>query len=242
MVHYHGKFYTFNNKHPEKNSEHLFYESICKDCNVIFDVGCRTDSIYLDFTGEGHYFDPDSNFIKNIKTIKNSNKSAYFNEFGLSKITEIKNYYPAKQSFTWKVGNPIKLPLKKGSEYVIEKNIKTIDFLKIDTEGSEFDIIKGFGNFLNNIKIIQFEYGGTYVFNNVKLNDVINYLKNYNFNRFSYLSPTGPIPIQMCDPIEANSSPESLALTKSKIVSIKNDIIPDHYNLCNIVCFNKYYF
>ena len=122
----------------------------CKDCNVIFDVGCRTDSIYLDFTGEVHYFDPDSNFIKNIKTIKNSNKSAYFNEFGLSKITEIKNYYPAKQSFTWKVGNPIKLPLKKGSEYVIEKNIKTIDFLKIDTEGSEFDIIKGFGNFLNN--------------------------------------------------------------------------------------------
>lgn len=107
--------------------------------------------------------------------------------------------------------------------------------MKIDTEGSEFDIIKGFSNFLNYIKIIQFEYGGTYLSNNVKLNDIINYLKKYNFNRFSYLSPSGPIPIENFDPIDVHPCAHKI----SKIVRIKNDIIPDHYNLCNIVCFNS---
>ena len=56
-------------------------------------------------------------------------------------------------------------------------NIKNIDFLKIDTEGYELNVLKGFEDFLENIKIVQFEYGGTFLDNNTKLIDVINYLK-----------------------------------------------------------------
>ncbi len=34
---------------------------------MIFDVGCRSDSDYIDFTGEVHYFDPVNEFIENLK-------------------------------------------------------------------------------------------------------------------------------------------------------------------------------
>ena len=43
-------------------------------------------------------------------------------------------------------------------EYMIQKNIKRIDFLKIDTEGSEYEIIMGVTKNLKNIKLILFEH------------------------------------------------------------------------------------
>jgi hypothetical protein len=35
------------------------------------------------------------------------------------------------------------LRIKKGKDYVIDNNIQNIDFLKIDTEGYELEVIKG---------------------------------------------------------------------------------------------------
>ena len=37
-------------------------------------------------------------------------------------------------------------------DYIIENNIKRIDFLKIDTEGYEFNVIKGLGEHIKNVK------------------------------------------------------------------------------------------
>tara|TARA_B100000780_G_scaffold189022_1_gene132951 strand:- start:3125 stop:3865 length:741 start_codon:yes stop_codon:yes gene_type:complete len=44
------------------------------------------------------------------------------------------------------------------SKYLIDKNIDNIDFLKIDTEGYELNILKGLKNKIKNIKIIFFEH------------------------------------------------------------------------------------
>ena len=60
--------------------------------------------------------------------------------------------------------------------------------------------------------IIQFEYGGTFLDNNTKLIDVIKYLENKNFYKFSYLTNNGPT-----------------------LITDFND----HYQYCNIVCINK---
>ena len=35
-----------------------------------------------------------------------------------------------------------------------------IDFFKIDVEGHEMDVLKGIGDKISNIKLIQFEFGG----------------------------------------------------------------------------------
>ena len=65
---------------------------------------------------------------------------------------------------------------------------------------------------MKNVKIIQFEYGGTFLDNNKKLIDVINYLQDKGFYNFSYLTSYG-----------------------TEIITDFND----HYQYCNIVCINK---
>jgi FkbM family methyltransferase len=210
----------FNNCNSKTNGEEQFFINIKDKINVIFDVGCRQDSEFINFNGEVHYFDPINNFIENLKNQKNINKKSYFNNFGLGNENNEIYYYPRYQSFydrTKSCGisddlNKKLLIIKKGKDYVINKNIETIDFLKIDTEGYELNVLRGFDNFLENIKIIQFEYGGTFLDNNTKLIDVIKYLQNKNFYKFAYLNNNDPI--------------------------IITDF-SDHYQYCNIVCINK---
>ena len=210
----------FNETNPELNGEAQFFNKISKQIQLIFDVGCRTDTEFLNFNGEVHYFDPVKNFIDTLSKQKNSNSLSVFNDCGLGDVKTESYYYPKYQSFydrTKSCGvsdenNKIFLKIIRGDEYVKDKGINHIDFLKIDTEGYEFKVLKGFGEFLKSVGIIQFEYGGTYIDTNVKLVDVINYLKSFGFEDFSYLSPQGP-----------------------KLITD----FSDHYNYCNIVCVNN---
>lgn len=57
----------FNNDDPETNGEKWFYETIKDEISVIFDVGCRTDTLFYDFKGEVHFFDPVVDFITQLK-------------------------------------------------------------------------------------------------------------------------------------------------------------------------------
>jgi FkbM family methyltransferase len=115
------------------------------------------------------------------KSVWSSNKIT-INKFGLyneEKILEV-NYcpnheglsslYPIHWSSYWTGDDQgdwagereiIKCQVTKGKKYCDDKNIKIIDFLKIDTEGSELFVLKGFEEMLNpsTIKVIQFEYG-----------------------------------------------------------------------------------
>jgi FkbM family methyltransferase len=210
----------FNNCNSSTNGESRFFKKIKDKINIIFDVGCRSDSEFLHFEGEVHYFDPVHEFIENLKKQPNSNKTSYFNTFGLGNETKEKYYYPKYQSFYDRIiscrvsdnSNKVVLHIKKANEYIVENNIKNIDFLKIDTEGYELNVLKGFDSFLENIKIIQFEYGGTFMDNNTKLIDVIDYLKLKGFYKFSYLTSDG-----------------------TELIRDFND----HYYYCNIVCIHK---
>ena len=210
----------FNNCNPKTNGEYKFFMDIKDKINRIFDVGCRSDSDFIEFTGEVHYFDPVNEFIEKLKTQENMNKAFYFNSFGLGEDNKELYYYPSYQSFYDRINscsvsdnsNKIVLHIKKGKDYINNNNIKNIDFLKIDTEGYELNVLQGFEDFLENIKIIQFEYGGTFLDNNTKLIDVINYLEQKGFYKFSYLTNYG-----------------------TKLITD----FTDHYEYCNIVCINK---
>ena len=210
----------FNNCNSKKNGEQYFYKLIKDNINVIFDVGCRSDSEFLNFNGEVHYFDPVPEFIEKIKSKPNFNKESYFNNFGLGLENAKSFYYPKYQSFhdrklSCKISddaNKIILSIVKGKDYIINNNVTHIDFLKIDTEGHELNVIKGFQDSLENIKIIQFEYGGTFLDSNTKLINVIEYLREWGFQNFSYLTNSGPV-----------------------IITNFND----HYKYCNIVYINK---
>jgi FkbM family methyltransferase len=202
------------------NGEHKFFMDIKDNIDVIFDVGCRSDSEYIHFNGEVHYFDPVDEFIEKLKKQPNLNKRSHFNNFGLGDENKQLYYYPKYQSFYDRINscntsddaNKILLNIKTGKEYIIRNNIESVDFLKIDTEGYELNVLQGFEDCLKIVKIIQFEYGGTFLDNGKKLIDVITYLKQKGFYNFSYLTNEGPV-----------------LITNYK----------DHYQYCNIVCLNK---
>ena len=210
----------FNNCNSMTNGEYDLLNRIKSDIKLIFDVGCRANSEMLMFEGECHYFDPVKAFVDRLSSKENKNKLSYFNSFGLGEEEKDLWYYPSYGSFFDRVKscnisddkNKVLLKIKKAEDYIVENNIEHIDFLKIDTEGFELSVLKGFGKYLHRVHLIQFEYGGTYLDNGIKLIEVKNYLESFGFNSFSYLVPNGTIPITNFD---------------------------DHYKYCNIICINK---
>lgn len=72
----------------------------------------------------------------------------------------------------------------KGDDYMESRNIDTIDYLKIDTEGAEDKVFKGFENSFNQgkVKIIQFEYGYISILTKWLLIDSYKYLTPLGFH------------------------------------------------------------
>ena len=210
----------FNNCDSKTNGEYLFLTKIAPHINTIFDVGCRKDSDFTRFNGVVHYFDPVEEFINDLKTQENTNARSYFNVFGLGNKDEEIDYFPKYQSFFNRTAScgvsdeasKRKLKIRRAADYIQENDVQSIDFLKIDTEGFEFEVLKGFDTYLEGVKYIQFEYGGTFMDNGVKLKDVVDYLSDRGFVEFSYLTGIGMHPITD---------------------------FTDHYQYCNIVCCNS---
>ena len=52
----------------------------------------------------------------------------------------------------------VKIKIIKLSEYFNQNNLEKIDFLKIDTEGYEFDVLKGLEDKITKVRFIMFEH------------------------------------------------------------------------------------
>lgn len=55
-----------------------------------------------------------------------------------------------------------RVPMVRLDSYMQRLRIHEIHFLKIDTEGHEFEVIRGLGSMLESVMFIQVEYGGTW--------------------------------------------------------------------------------
>lgn len=200
------------------NGEIRFFESIKDECEIIFDVGSHNNSIFVNYDKCVHYFEHHPKLMNELKNLNNLNKESYFNEFGLSDVPQKLKYYNNLGSFVDRSEGPSKCEsvyigedflLKRGCDYMTELDIFNIDFLKIDVECMELQVLKGFNDKLKNVKYIQFEYGIGTADGGYKLLDLINYLKQYEFNKFYYIS-------------------------KTDLVEITD--YTDHWNYCNIIC------
>lgn len=106
------------------------------------------------------------------------------------KINFHSNYYKRKKKI---------LDLFKKENYIVHKekiklntlnnqfknfSFNFVDILKIDTEGFEFDVIKGASNYLKKIKFIYFEHHfDSMIIKNYKFSEIHEYLKNNNFKK-----------------------------------------------------------
>ena len=76
------------------------------------------------------------------------------------------------------------IKIKSFLEFILQNDIKKIDFIKIDTEGYEFKILKNIENFLQNIGVIQFEHHyDLMIVKNYKFKQINNLLIQNNFQQ-----------------------------------------------------------
>ncbi len=77
-----------------------------------------------------------------------------------------------------------KINMIKLKSFIRENSITKIDFLKIDTEGYDFNVIKGLEDDISKVKYIYFEHHFHDMFKKEhKFSDINNYLKKNNFEK-----------------------------------------------------------
>ena len=158
----------------QKTEELEIYKRISTDFKVVFDVGSRDDLDYhlINPSPVYHLFEPNVDALNSIKnkvaSIPNNN-GIIINEFGLSDETKDDCvYFKNIQSFKphWcvdSVDSGERYSLKRLDDYVLTKGIAGIDFLKIDVEALDYNVILGGLKTIkdeNKVSYIQVEYSG----------------------------------------------------------------------------------
>jgi FkbM family methyltransferase len=189
------------------SGEYLFFDKIKDNCKIVFDVGTRDDVHYLSMKSdiEIHLFEPNIEFYKSLVNNLipyNDYNRIFANNFGLGSRSETLIYYNNTQSFTRlltnylsDIDNTSKFEVMDFKEYIKKNNIESIDFLKIDTEGYEIDIIYSDIEYIkNSVKYLQFEYTSAWLSNDKKLriSDIYNTLCN-NFDFYILKDDSHPI-------------------------------------------------
>lgn len=147
-----------------------------------------------------HSFEPIPKFYDSLN--QKFGKSSKCNNLALGRADNqiLMHYYFVESEgcsslFERKVLNDI--PVKKIivnvtslDKYCKGNNIKKINYLKIDVEGAELDLILGANELISNksINFIQFEYGGTYPDANITLKQIYDYLSSKEYSIFRITS------------------------------------------------------
>jgi FkbM family methyltransferase len=183
--------------------------------DIIFDVGAHrgefTNLMLRNFViNKIHLFEPNPEnfyFIKNkfkqekiildnyaLGEKKEEKKFKIMRETSSSTFSEInKNtkYFKRKNlilnlGMNSEIFKEISIKIINGAKLIEREKINSIDLLKIDTEGHEYYVIKGFEGDISKIKVIFFEHHyDQMIIKNYKFSDIHNYLRGKNFKQHS---------------------------------------------------------
>jgi FkbM family methyltransferase len=171
---------------------------------VFFDVGANmgkvTEQMLQSFPGvQVHSFEPNPYTFNQLKKTIND-KRATLNNVGLSHSeVDSKIYYYEKDQTTGHASmfkdvfdlhgssslDESLIRLTTLDHYCNRKKINHIDFLKIDTEGNDFFVLKGASHLISSRKIdvIQFEFNEMNIVSRVFLKDFYDLLKDFDLYR-----------------------------------------------------------
>lgn len=122
---------------------------------------------------------------KNIK-IKHMNESS---SSTIKELNTESKYYKKKKKLLFNLKNQnlfseISVQQKNLDEYISQNKIRKLDFLKIDTEGYEFEVLSGVKKNIKNINLILFEHHyHDMIKKNYKFSDVHDLLNKNNFRQ-----------------------------------------------------------
>jgi len=185
------------------DGEYDVMKHFIRDNDIVFDAGANegywTSNVFFMHQPEKIYaFEPIPTLVELFNSTTKHLGNVELCTLALSNKTELDTFYyythefgvhsslydrPRVQAMFNSI--PLKVTVQKVTldEFCSERSITHIDFLKIDTEGAEFDILKGANELLKKhaIKHIQFEYGQSYYDTKILLKDVLKYLCQHNY-------------------------------------------------------------
>jgi FkbM family methyltransferase len=151
-------------------------KNLIKPGNVVFDVGANLGILTLLFSkivglsGQVHAFEPNPNVMTHLRSAvaRKSATNVILNETALGRMHGVimlktPESNQGEGSITkWRDAAHIpqtNVPLMRLDDYVLEHGLNRIDFLKIDVEGAEIEVLLGAQSVLKNLqpKVIVFE-------------------------------------------------------------------------------------
>ena len=182
-----------------------------KEIDMVFDVGAHkgefTNLLLKNFSVNAmELFEPN---YKNFEYLKNNikQKNINLNNYALGEKEEEKKFklmkesasstlseinkntkYFRRKNFILNLGlnsdtfEEINIKIYDSSRVIKDKKIDAIDLLKIDTEGHEYFVLKGFKEDIAKVKVVFFEHHyDQMIIKNYTFSDIHKYLKSKNF-------------------------------------------------------------
>ena len=218
--HHANKEFAENNSDFTANGELWLMEQIFPSAKTVFDVGAHigewtSHALHINPKLNIHCFEPHKESFVRLKEkgcgenltcnqcglgVKNGQEILYvaegmsegnslYRRQGLEEITGSEINYISEQ-----------IEIRTLDSYCKANSIKQVDFLKIDVEGNEFAVIEGGKDSFKReaVKVVQFEYGGTYVDSRILLKDFYNFFAGMNYS-FFLLYPNSVRPVLRYD-------------------------------------------
>jgi hypothetical protein len=212
------------------STEVNFFNKIKSEIDVMFDIGSRDDTDYLenslDKSRSFHVFEPDPNFliscqkqIEKLDAPEGIENEVYLNNFGLGSQEGELEYYPCKKN-----------------------KIKHIDFMKIDIEGMEIDVFNGGKEIINNgTDIIQFEFASTMLDRDLNPDDLVGWFDRKMWSLFllrvehnhPFYSQNNQLLTKLDDSTYQRVRQDMIERSGCNLVAIKKELSDKIYKLAN---------
>jgi len=182
------------------SGEEWFLKKVLKKTNpkIVFDIGANvgnySKSLLSETEAKIYAFEPNPDSFTELQKLPEQVEKiqcAVSNEPG-NAFLHFRGEHDERASLSDKVriGEKVEVTVETVSDIASERNISEVDFIKIDTEGFEKEVIEGFGGIRP--KFVQFEFNINHLQRDVSLLSIVNLLPEYEFYR---LLPNGWIKI-----------------------------------------------
>lgn len=204
----------YNNCNSNSNGECNLIQHVVKPGDLIFDVGAHVGNwtryiLNINSHVHIHAFEPmpkifeilQQNFntsnvmLHNLAIGKDIGLKDFYIYAGNPGLVECSSLY-LRPVLAHVLGQKINVKITNLDTFCDEHEINLIDFLKIDTEGAEKEVLLGAQRLLKEkaITLIQFEYGGTYIDAHITLQQIYEILTSNDYSLFRII-PDGLIQI-----------------------------------------------
>jgi len=208
----------FDNSDCQTNGEFALLRCLIKPGDVVFDIGANTGQWsrqVLSSIGpvKMHSFEPIGDVFAKLETnlrgagvslhniaFSDKNEVKTFFYYNKSpKLARLSTFYRRCESIEHDLNiKPVEIPVQARTLdwFCSEHSISHIDYLKVDTEGAELDVLRGAAGILRGHRVgkMQFEYGGNYSDAGITLRQICELLTSYGYSIFRII-PQGLVHI-----------------------------------------------